>query len=71
MSLRPRVMANSQIATRNAVLAGIGIGLLAPPYIHDDVAAVWPRMAELLGEAPFDMETGEGFSCMRCHATAE
>ena len=32
---------------------------------------VWPRMAELLGEAPFDPETGEGFSCMRCHATAE
>lgn len=33
--------------------------------------SVWPRMAELLGEPPFDPETGEGFSCMNCHATAE
>ena len=32
---------------------------------------VWPRMAELLSEEPFDPETGAGFSCMRCHATAE
>lgn len=30
---------------------------------------VWPRMAELLQQPPFDPETGEGFSCMGCHAT--
>ena len=33
--------------------------------------SVWPRMAELLGQEPFDPETGTGFSCMNCHATAE
>ncbi|MEZ4335365.1 MAG: hypothetical protein R3B82_01955 [Sandaracinaceae bacterium] len=32
---------------------------------------VWPRMAELLGEPQFDPQTGEGFSCFDCHATAE
>lgn len=32
---------------------------------------VWPRMAELLGEAPYDSETGAGFSCLRCHATVD
>lgn len=32
---------------------------------------VWPQMAQLLGEAPFNPETGEGFSCLHCHATAE
>ena len=32
---------------------------------------VWPRMAELLGEPPFDPATGAGFSCFNCHATAE
>jgi len=33
--------------------------------------SVWPRMAELLGEEQFDPETGAGFSCMNCHATAD
>ena len=28
-------------------------------------------MAELIGQAPYDPETGEGFGCMGCHATAE
>ena len=32
---------------------------------------VWPRMAEMLGEPQFNPETGEGFSCLNCHATAE
>ncbi len=27
-------------------------------------------MAELLGEEPYDPETGSGFGCMSCHATA-
>lgn len=31
---------------------------------------VWPRMAELLGEQPYDPETHQGFSCLNCHATA-
>ena len=30
---------------------------------------VWPRMAELLQEEPFNPETGQGFSCLNCHAT--
>lgn len=30
---------------------------------------VWPRMAELLDEAPYDPETHEGFSCFNCHGT--
>lgn len=41
------------------------------PMAQFMVQTVWPQMAELLGEAPFDAETGEGFSCMNCHATAE
>lgn len=32
---------------------------------------VWPRMAELIGEPPFDRETGEGFRCTNCHADGE
>ena len=28
-------------------------------------------MADMLGESPYDPETGEGFGCMGCHATAE
>jgi hypothetical protein len=28
---------------------------------------VLPTMADLLGEKPYDSETGEGFSCFRCH----
>lgn len=59
-------------------------GLL--PLSHDDIGAtfsstepgavfmtqnVWPRMAELMGEAPFDPATNEGFRCYDCHATAE
>jgi hypothetical protein len=32
---------------------------------------VWPRMAELIGEAPFNPETGEGFRCVNCHADGE
>lgn len=32
---------------------------------------VWPRMAELLQEPPYNPETHEGFSCLHCHATAE
>ena len=32
---------------------------------------VWPRMAELLQEAPYDPETHAGFGCLNCHATAE
>ncbi len=32
---------------------------------------VWPRMAELLQEPPYDPETHEGFACMNCHGTAE
>lgn len=35
------------------------------------VQRVWPRMAELLGEAPFDPETQQGFSCFDCHARDE
>ena len=31
---------------------------------------VWPRMAELLGEAPYNPETHEGFMCVNCHAVA-
>ena len=31
---------------------------------------VVPRMAELLGEDPFDPATGQGFGCMDCHAAA-
>ncbi len=29
---------------------------------------VWPRMGELLGEALYNPETGEGFSCFNCHS---
>lgn len=32
---------------------------------------VWPRMGELLQEPLFNPETGEGFSCMNCHASAD
>jgi len=32
---------------------------------------VWPEMARVMGEAPFDPATGEGFSCMDCHANGE
>jgi len=32
---------------------------------------VWPQMTQLLGEQPYDQQTGEGFSCLNCHATAE
>lgn len=32
---------------------------------------VWPRMAELLGEEPFDQATGSGFRCTDCHADGE
>ncbi|MFO0685333.1 MAG: hypothetical protein U0234_24955 [Sandaracinus sp.] len=32
---------------------------------------VWPEMARLIGEPQFNPETGEGFSCMNCHANAE
>ena len=32
---------------------------------------VWPRMAELLQEAPYDPQTNAGFGCLNCHATAE
>lgn len=28
------------------------------------------RMAELLGQEAYDPETGEGFGCLNCHATA-
>jgi len=41
------------------------------PMAQFMVQTVWPQMTELLGEAPFDPETGEGFSCFNCHATAE
>ena len=34
------------------------------------VQRVWPRMAELLQQAPYDPATHEGFGCMNCHATA-
>lgn len=29
---------------------------------------VTPRMAELLGEEPYDPETGQGLGCFACHA---
>ena len=29
------------------------------------------RMAELLGRQPYDVETGEGFGCLGCHAVGE
>ena len=32
---------------------------------------VWPEMARLIGEPPFDPATGQGFSCMNCHANGE
>ncbi len=32
---------------------------------------VWPEMARLIGEPQFNPETGTGFSCMNCHASAE
>ena len=28
---------------------------------------VWPRMTEMLGEAPYNPETHEGFGCLGCH----
>lgn len=31
------------------------------------VERVLPTMAELLGEEPYNPDTGEGFSCFRCH----
>ena len=31
----------------------------------------WPKMAELLDEPLFDAASGDGFSCMNCHATAD
>jgi hypothetical protein len=30
---------------------------------------VVPTMANFLGEQPFDMQTKQGFGCMRCHTT--
>jgi len=33
------------------------------------VGTVRPTMAELLGAAPFDPKTGQGFGCLSCHAT--
>jgi hypothetical protein len=30
---------------------------------------VWPKMSELLGKPRFDPQTGQGFSCLNCHAT--
>ncbi|MFK7988126.1 MAG: hypothetical protein AB8I08_19050 [Sandaracinaceae bacterium] len=41
------------------------------PMAQFMVQTVWPQMTELLGEAPYDAETHEGFSCMNCHAMAE
>jgi len=35
------------------------------------VERVLPTMAELLGEEPLDPETGQGFSCFRCHPKAK
>ncbi len=32
---------------------------------------VTPKMAELLGEEPFNPETHEGFGCMECHTKKE
>lgn len=32
---------------------------------------VWPKMTELLDEAPYNPETQQGFSCLNCHAIAE
>lgn len=55
------------------------------PLSHDDIGAtfassepgavfmtqtVWPRMAALVGEPPFDPATNEGFRCYDCHAEA-
>lgn len=34
------------------------------------VEKVLPTMAELFGEKPYDAETGQGFSCFRCHPKA-
>lgn len=33
--------------------------------------SVWPRMAEMLGQPPYDPETHEGFSCFNCHGMQE
>jgi hypothetical protein len=43
-------------------LAAISI-YMAGPVEH--------RMAELLGRQPYDVETGEGFGCLGCHAVAD
>lgn len=42
------------------------------PGLFDFMAnRVVPRMASLLGEAPYDPKTRQGFHCFRCHTRAE
>lgn len=38
-----------------------------PCAVHFMMEIVVPRMADFVGEKPFDPKTHEGFSCFRCH----
>ena len=50
---------------------------IAPMFESEEPMAVfmtqkvWPEMTNLLGAAPYNPETHEGFSCLNCHATKQ
>lgn len=62
-------MPNGLAPLRQADMGGMFRSDAAMPRFMIDT--VWPRMAELLGEGTFDVQTGEGFSCFDCHARDE
>ncbi|MBV8879347.1 MAG: hypothetical protein JO332_05265 [Planctomycetaceae bacterium] len=38
-----------------------------PDVVHFMMSTVVPKMADFVGEPPYDPKTGKGFGCFRCH----